>query len=79
MKDISLKHLDELQSRSNELKSRIDRLVTTPGIEEEIRSKFSVVKDKENMVVVVEAKSSGISTTSPENNFWQKIWDFFSK
>ena len=78
MKRMSLARVEDLRVREGELQSRIERLGTNPGIEEEIRSKFSVAKDKENMVVIVEEQSK-VSTTSLERSFWQKIWNFLSK
>ena len=77
MGNISLTHAKELRSREIALKSKIERLNTSSGIEEEIRSKFSVVKDGEKMVVVVEPDGSGLSTTTQNSGFWRRIWDFF--
>ena len=78
MKNISLIHVKELQSRDAELKLKIERLSTPTGLEEEIRSKFSVAKDNENMVVVVEDQNTE-ATTTPKVSFWQKIFNFFTK
>ena len=69
LKNISVQNVDELTSRDNELKSKIRRLETDSGIEEEIRSKFSVAKQGEQMVVVVEDEISPISTSSPKGIF----------
>ena len=79
MKDISLQNVEELRLRNEELKWRIERLQTSPGIEEEIRSKFTVAKDKENMVIVVDNQSQNISTTSQKMGFWQKVWNFINR
>ena len=78
MKNISLIHVKELQSRDAQLKLKIERLSTPTGLEEEIRSKFSVAKDNENMVVVVEDQNTE-ATTTPKVSFWQKIFNFFTK
>ena len=77
MRGISQKQVDELQSRDLELQAQIERLSTTPGVEEEIRSKFSVAKNGENMVVVVPTTYSASTTTMPGPTFWQKVWHFF--
>ena len=77
MKNVSEQNVAQLLQRDNDLRTKIDRLDTGPGLEEEIRSKFSVVKDKENMVVVVEDPQSQVSTTSEKSGFWQTIQDFF--
>ena len=79
MKNVSLEQVKELKQRNDELTSKIDKLATVSGVEEEIRSKFSVVKNNENMVVVVPNKDSEVSTTSLKISFWQKIWSFFNK
>ena len=78
MKNISQKNVDELKSRSNELESRINKLATVSGIEEEIRTKFSVAKMGENMVVVVADDESKMSTTSQKNSFWDIIKGLFN-
>lgn len=75
--NISLEHVKELRKRNEDLQSKIDKLATVTGIEEEIRTKFSVAKDNENLVVVVPVDSSKASTTSPKTNLWQKIKNFF--
>ena len=79
LKNGSLQAVAILLARDTELKSRIDRLETEPGIEEEIRSKFTVAKNGENMVVVVEDAPTAMSTTTPDSGFLQKIWHFFFK
>ena len=78
MKNVSLTNVEELRLRNNELQSKIDRLETTPGVEEEIRLKFNVVKERENMVVIVENEDSKASTTSPKVGFWNKIKKLFT-
>lgn len=77
MKNISLQNTKELRLRDEDLKMKIERLGTQTGVEEEIRSKFNVVKDGEKIVVIVEDQSSGLSASSSVTGFWQKIWDFF--
>ena len=79
MKNISIQHTEDLRSRNADLKSKTERLNTEVGVEEEIRSKFSVVKGGENMVLVVDNPDSIQSTTTPETSFWQKFIDFFTK
>lgn len=75
--NISLEHVKELRKRNEDLQSKIDKLATVTGIEEEIRTKFSVAKDNEKLVVVVPVDSSKASTTIPKTNLWQKIKNFF--
>lgn len=77
MKEISIKNVEELRLRNEELENKIKRLDTKSGIEEEIRLKFNVVKGDENMVVVVEDEERGNLATSSKSSFWQKIKSFF--
>ncbi len=78
MKLISLKQVEILRNREDELKSKIDKLATVYGVEEEIRSKFTVAKEGENMVVVIPDKETEVSTTSQKKSFWSIIKDLFN-
>lgn len=78
MKNLSQGHLMELQARDKEIKSKIEKLGTSSGIEEEIRSKFTVAKGGESMVVIIDAPTTATATSTPAG-FWQKIWHFFVK
>ncbi|MCX6717598.1 MAG: septum formation initiator family protein [Candidatus Taylorbacteria bacterium] len=66
---------NDLKNRQSMLKSEIERLNTDKGVEEEIRSKFSVSKPGETVVVIVD-NSSNTSTDSENTgqSFWQKIF-----
>lgn len=77
MKNISSEHLNELKQRDEDLKEKITRIDTSSGLEEEIRAKFSVVKDNENMVVIVPDNKSVASTTEADTGFWSKMRNFF--
>ena len=60
------------------MKTEIERLSTERGVDEEIRTKFRVVKEGEGMIVLVD--SPDVSSTSSQNNaksFWSKILDWF--
>ncbi|MDQ5968987.1 MAG: hypothetical protein QG579_144 [Patescibacteria group bacterium] len=78
MKNISLQNVEDLRQRNKDLESKISRLDTTPGIEEEIRLKFNVVKGDENMVVIVEDEREETSATGTTTSFWQKIKNLFA-
>lgn len=77
MKSLAKNKVLELTTRKKDLDSKIGRLATVSGVEEEIRSKFSVTKDDEKMVVVVPDNEVNASTTSKSVSFWSKIVDFF--
>jgi len=72
------KEYEDLKGRQAMLDSEIARLKTENGIEEEIRSKFSVAKPGETVVVVVDSSSS----SSTDNNgaslsWWQRFINWF--
>ena len=77
MKNVSMQNTAELKQRNDDLTAKIERLDTESGVEDEIRSKFSVVKDKENMVVVVDDQNPEVSTTSEKVGFWTSLEEFF--
>lgn len=74
--DSSEQRLLDLQTREKDLKEKIDKLNTEQGIEEEIRSKFNVTKENENVVIIVENKEKEASTTDEKVSFWQRIKSF---
>ena len=76
LKDVSLKNVELLRSRSQDLQDKIDRLNTKQGIEEEVRSKFSVAKENENMVIIVPDASTTSEEVKPPS-FWDKIMSIF--
>ena len=46
--------LNELEGREESLREEIERLSTERGIEQEVRSKFEVGKDGEEMIIIVD-------------------------
>lgn len=75
--NISKERVISLKEREVDLNQKISRLDTEVGIEEEIRSKFSVTKDNENMVVVV-SREEKVATTVPEHlSLWSKFINWF--
>ena len=76
IKNISLNYERGLQARSDELQAQMDSLQTEAGQEAEIRSKFSVAKENENVVVVVDEATTAKSTTTPVS-LWQKFINLF--
>ncbi len=79
MKETSVRRLNELQVRNDELESKIKKLNTTSGIEEEIRSKFSVAKEEENMVIIVREENVSSTTHSEKATIWSKIKALWKK
>ena len=77
MKGTSLENVQALRDRDIDISSKIERLKTDQGIEEEIRAKFNVAKVNEAVVVVVESSDSSLSSTSQNTSFWQKVKNLF--
>ncbi|HEY0220752.1 MAG TPA: septum formation initiator family protein [Candidatus Paceibacterota bacterium] len=75
--ETSEENLNKLREREKDISSKINYLDTQDGLEEEIRSKFSVAKENESMVVVVQGNEKVATTTSEKMTFWQKIKNFF--
>lgn len=70
--------LNELKERETALQEEIDRLSTEKGIEAEIRSKFEVGKEGENVIIIVDnPEEKDQKNTGLKRNFWQKIFDWF--
>jgi cell division protein FtsL len=62
----------ELEKSKNNLNSEISQLQTPQGIEENIREKFGLAKDGENMIMVVD------DTSTTETNTQTNYEGFFS-
>ena len=72
------KQLEEAQKKNQELTKQIALLSTEEGIESEIRQKFSVSKEGEHVVVIVNPQPA--TTTGEETRgFWGRIGDWFKK
>lgn len=78
MKIATEQRVSELRYRDQDLKDKIARLDTDSGIEAEIRSKFSVAKENETMVVVVSDEVDKSSTTTQKLGFWQRFGRWFA-
>lgn len=74
---VAEKKLSELQNRHDNLEKDIERLETPEGVEEEIRSKFSVAKKGENVVVIVNDIAVDGSSSTEKVSFWQKFLNLF--
>ncbi|GMQ95106.1 MAG: hypothetical protein BMS9Abin13_216 [Patescibacteria group bacterium] len=79
-KSAASRTLTELKAREADLTERIEWLKTNQGIEMEIREKFGVVREGEEVVVIVDS-----SANKEENNgkgavvmgAWQKLLELF--
>lgn len=77
MREASTRRLNELEVRDQELDSKIKKLATVSGVEEEIRSKFSVAKENENMVIIVREDLATTTEVNQKQGFWSKIMNIF--
>jgi len=60
------------------LREEIERLSTERGIEQEVRSKFEVGKDGEEMIIIVDnPEDEGFSNKEIKKTFWQKVFSWF--
>lgn len=78
LRDLSLKNVEALRVRSEDLQIKIDRLNTKQGVEEEVRSKFSVAKDDENMVIIVQDEPSTTEEVK-KGGFWSSFKSLWNK
>ena len=70
--------LGELLEREQILEEEINRLNTVRGIDEEIRSKFEVAQEGEEMIVIVEEKkASNDGQVRKEKSLWDTFREFF--
>jgi cell division protein FtsB len=71
--------LNKIISRQNNLASSLEYLKTDQGVENEIRSKFRVVKEGEKVSIIIDEQKTDepVSTTTTENGFWYNIVNWF--
>jgi|SRR3989344_4221496 len=67
----------ELEDKKEKLSSDISKLKTEDGVEESIRDKFGLVKEGENMIVVVEDKNLPVVEDVPSKGFFTFLKNWF--
>lgn len=86
-KESTQRTVERLQAEEQELEERRDivsnaalDISTERGLESEIREKFSVAKEGERVIVLIDDEDQPASTTDQEENWWQSIvgyiWPF---
>ena len=76
-KDAVLKKETSLQERQARLNDELNTLNTPLGVEQNIREKLNVVKDGEQVIVVVdqpEKTATTGTTTTPPHGFWWRLF-----
>ncbi len=66
-----------MEVRKEYLESSIGRLNTDFGIEQEVREKFGVAKEGEEVVVIVGEGDEEGGNSIQKNSLWIRIKDFF--
>jgi len=65
-----------LSAKNTALMRQIDMLQTDQGLEAEIRAKYSVARDNEQVVVLVEEVASSVPTTTEKRTILWKVKSF---
>jgi cell division protein FtsB len=76
VEEVSLK-LEEARARDEELSQRIASIQTTSGVEREIRERYSVSKEGEEVVVLVEKEGKVEGETATSKGVWSSIKAWF--
>ncbi|HPB60402.1 MAG TPA: septum formation initiator family protein [Candidatus Paceibacterota bacterium] len=63
--------LAALKAREADLQTKIKALETPRGIEEEIRANFSVAKEGEKVISLVEEEATTTATTTEKKPWWR--------
>lgn len=68
--------LAELKEREQFLRAELERLSTQRGVEQEIRKKFPLVKEGEEVAIVVDDPGTNAIATpeKPEQSLWRSFW-----
>lgn len=73
-KRFSEKEYEELKKRSDLVSEEIKVLKTDKGVEAEIRDKFRVVKEGEQLAIVINSNDVEEEIITKKENFWKRIW-----
>ncbi|MFC1614938.1 septum formation initiator family protein [Patescibacteria group bacterium] len=79
LKDRALTQLHELENRKQNLTENIEKLETERGIEEELRKRFGIVKEGEEVVIVIDnpEDKENEQRTVEKKSFLNNILDIF--
>lgn len=68
----------ELKERETLLREEIERLSAPRGVEEEIRSKFEVSKEGEDVMVIIDPRrKDNANTDDSKKGFWSRLLNVF--
>lgn len=76
---VKMQEIEELKAKESNLNSKMSSLDTNRGIEEEVRGKFSVAKEGEQVFIVTDNPSSTVSSQNKDNprGFFDSFFDLF--
>jgi len=70
--------ITELEKSKEKLNSDIDSLKTDEGVEKNIREKFGLAKEGENMIMIIDDKNQTIVEEEPNDSvFWGWLKNLF--
>lgn len=69
--------LESIKNREGELQAKISYLNSERGLEEEIRDKFNVAKEGEEVIVIVGPEIGKIDDTKKEESLVKGLWSRF--
>ena len=64
-----------LSGREDKVRAELESLKTTEGLNEEIRSRFNVTREGENVAVIVDNTKKATSTEHMEERWYKRIWN----
>ncbi|MCR4330390.1 MAG: septum formation initiator family protein [Patescibacteria group bacterium] len=76
-----LNELRKLQERESDLSADIERLNTQRGVEEELRKRFGVAKEGEEVMIIVEpvvSDEGSIDDGVQKEGFWSSLFHIFT-
>ena len=75
----ALMELENAKNRESVLKNQLEKLNTESGVEKEIRDRFNVVKEGENVAIIVEPQKEDLKNKNEDerSGFWSWIKDIF--
>jgi len=79
-RELAAQELQKLEERESGLSADIERLSTERGVEEELRKRFGVAKEGEEVIVVVDPpapEGGGESGESTSRGLWQRFLGIF--
>ena len=71
-KDRTAAEYQAMQDRHNALVASVARLKTDEGVEQEIREKYRMAKDGEQLLIIVDQEKP--TPPLPEKTFFQSMW-----